>query len=123
MAAQRQAEQQRLAVQRQAETTQRQAEEQKKLDVIANNIFISAFSRSGEVCAVISEEEDEILDDQEKDKRGSGKSAEFSVEFDLPKMDEKTFNALSEEDQYLRMCQQRVNYCSLFHLHDRIEAL
>jgi len=37
-----------------------QGEEQKKLDVIANNIFISAFSRSGEVCAVISEEEDEI---------------------------------------------------------------
>ena len=26
-----------------------QGEEQKKLDVIANNIFISAFSRSGEV--------------------------------------------------------------------------
>jgi len=37
-----------------------QGEEQKKLDVIANDVFISAFARSGEVCAVISEEEDGI---------------------------------------------------------------
>jgi fructose-1,6-bisphosphatase I len=37
-----------------------QGEEQKKLDVIANEAFISTLSRCGEVCAVISEEEDGI---------------------------------------------------------------
>jgi fructose-1,6-bisphosphatase I len=40
-------------------TTNIQGEEQKKLDVIADEIFINALSRSGEVCMVVSEEKDE----------------------------------------------------------------
>jgi len=36
-----------------------QGEEQKKLDVIANEVFIAALSRCGEVCMIISEENDE----------------------------------------------------------------
>ncbi len=39
-----------------------QGEEQQKLDVIANIRLIRALSRGGEVCAIISEEEDSILD-------------------------------------------------------------
>ncbi len=39
-----------------------QGEEQQKLDVIANIRFIRALSRGGEVCAIISEEEDSIID-------------------------------------------------------------
>ncbi len=37
-----------------------QGEEQKKLDVIANDVFLAAISRSGEVCMIISEEMDEV---------------------------------------------------------------
>ncbi len=37
-----------------------QGEEQKKLDVIANNVFIRSLGLCGEVCAVLSEEEDDI---------------------------------------------------------------
>ena len=39
-----------------------QGEEQQKLDVIANIRFIRALSRGVEVCAIISEEEDNIID-------------------------------------------------------------
>jgi fructose-1,6-bisphosphatase I len=39
-----------------------QGEVQQKLDVIANIRFIRALSRGGEVCAIISEEEDSIID-------------------------------------------------------------
>ncbi len=39
-------------------STNIQGEEQKKLDVIADEIFIAALSRCGEVCAIISEEQD-----------------------------------------------------------------
>ena len=38
-----------------------QGEEQQKLDVIANIRFIRALRNGGEVCAIISEEEDEII--------------------------------------------------------------
>lgn len=37
-----------------------QGEEQKKLDIIANDIFISNLERSGEVCMIISEENDDV---------------------------------------------------------------
>ncbi|MCS6968415.1 MAG: class 1 fructose-bisphosphatase [Cytophagales bacterium] len=37
-------------------------EEQQKLDVVANVRFIRALTRGGEVCAVISEEEEEMID-------------------------------------------------------------
>ncbi|MFZ9754453.1 MAG: class 1 fructose-bisphosphatase, partial [Bacteroidia bacterium] len=40
-------------------STNVQGEEQKKLDVIANDIFIQALSRSGEVSVVLSEENDD----------------------------------------------------------------
>jgi fructose-1,6-bisphosphatase I len=39
-----------------------QGEEQQKLDVVANIRYIRALTRGGEVCAVISEEEDEMID-------------------------------------------------------------
>jgi fructose-1,6-bisphosphatase I len=39
-------------------TTNVQGEEQKKLDVIADEIFINSLSRCGEVCMVVSEEKD-----------------------------------------------------------------
>lgn len=39
-----------------------QGEEQQKLDVIANVRFIRALKNGGEVCAIISEEEDEVID-------------------------------------------------------------
>ncbi len=39
-----------------------QGEEQQKLDVIANIRFIRALKNGGEVCAIVSEEDDEILD-------------------------------------------------------------
>jgi fructose-1,6-bisphosphatase I len=42
-------------------TTNVQGEEQKKLDVIADEIFISMLSRCGEVCAIISEERDDAV--------------------------------------------------------------
>ncbi len=38
-----------------------QGEEQQKLDVIANIRFIRALRNGGEVCAIISEEEDEVI--------------------------------------------------------------
>ncbi|MFQ3213654.1 MAG: fructose-1,6-bisphosphatase I [Marivirga sp.] len=39
-----------------------QGEEQQKLDVIANIRFIRALKNGGEVCAIVSEEDEEILD-------------------------------------------------------------
>ncbi len=39
-----------------------QGEEQQKLDVVANIRYIRALTRGGEVCAVVSEEEDEMID-------------------------------------------------------------
>ena len=39
-----------------------QGEEQQKLDVIANIRFMRALSKGGEVCAIVSEEEDTIID-------------------------------------------------------------
>lgn len=38
-----------------------QGEEVKKLDVFANDQFIAAFANGGEVCAIASEEDDEII--------------------------------------------------------------
>ena len=38
-----------------------QGEEQQKLDVIANIRFIRALRNGGEVCTIISEEEDEVI--------------------------------------------------------------
>ncbi|WP_296699269.1 class 1 fructose-bisphosphatase [Algoriphagus sp.] len=43
-----------------------QGEEQQKLDVIANIRFIRALSKGGEVCAIVSEEEDAVIDLQNK---------------------------------------------------------
>lgn len=39
-----------------------QGEEQQKLDVIANIRFMRALSKGGEVCAIVSEEEDGVID-------------------------------------------------------------
>lgn len=39
-----------------------QGEEQQKLDVIANIRFMRALSKGGEVCAIVSEEEDDVID-------------------------------------------------------------
>lgn len=39
-----------------------QGEEQQKLDVIANIRFMRALSKGGEVCAIVSEEEDNVID-------------------------------------------------------------
>ena len=39
-----------------------QGEAQQKLDVMANERFISALQAGGEVCAIMSEEEDEVID-------------------------------------------------------------
>ena len=39
-----------------------QGEEQQKLDVIANIRFTRALSKGGEVCAIVSEEEDSVID-------------------------------------------------------------
>jgi fructose-1,6-bisphosphatase I len=39
-----------------------QGEEQQKLDVIANIRFTRALTKGGEVCAVVSEEDDEVID-------------------------------------------------------------
>lgn len=43
-----------------------QGEEQQKLDVIANIRFMRALSKGGEVCAIVSEEEDAVIDFQNK---------------------------------------------------------
>lgn len=43
-----------------------QGEEQQKLDIIANIRFIRALSKGGEVCAIVSEEEDAVIDLQNK---------------------------------------------------------
>lgn len=43
-----------------------QGEEQQKLDVIANIRFTRAMTKGGEVCAVVSEEDDEVIDLQNK---------------------------------------------------------
>lgn len=42
--------------------TNSHGEEQQKLDVIANIRFIRALSKGGEVCAIVSEEEDAVID-------------------------------------------------------------
>ena len=39
-----------------------QGEEQKKMDIIANTRFIRALSDGGEICAIVSEEEDDIIE-------------------------------------------------------------
>lgn len=39
-----------------------QGEEQKKMDIIANTRFIRALSDNGEICAIVSEEEDDIIE-------------------------------------------------------------
>lgn len=39
-----------------------QGEEQQKLDIVANVRYIRALTRGGEICAVVSEEEDEMID-------------------------------------------------------------
>lgn len=39
-----------------------QGEEQQKLDVIANIRFTRALTKGGEVCAIVSEEDDEVID-------------------------------------------------------------
>ncbi len=46
-----------------------QGEEQQKLDVIANVRFIRALRNGGEVCGIISEEEDELIDTEKLDGR------------------------------------------------------
>jgi fructose-1,6-bisphosphatase I len=46
-----------------------QGEEQQKLDVIANIRFIRALKNGGEVCAIVSEEDEEILDVDNPDGR------------------------------------------------------
>ncbi|GAB3342469.1 class 1 fructose-bisphosphatase [Marivirga atlantica] len=46
-----------------------QGEEQQKLDVIANIRFIRALKNGGEVCAIVSEEDEEILDVKNPDGR------------------------------------------------------
>lgn len=46
-----------------------QGEEQQKLDVVANIRYTRALTKGGEVCAVVSEEDDEVIDLQ----NGSGK--------------------------------------------------
>ncbi|MFY0627983.1 MAG: class 1 fructose-bisphosphatase [Reichenbachiella sp.] len=43
-------------------TTNVQGEEQQKLDIIANTRFIRALKNGGEVCAIVSEEDDEIVE-------------------------------------------------------------
>jgi len=43
-----------------------QGEEQQKLDIIANIRFMRALSKGGEVCAIVSEEEDAVIDLQNK---------------------------------------------------------
>lgn len=43
-----------------------QGEEQQKLDVVANIRFTRALTKGGEVCAVVSEEDDEVIDLQNK---------------------------------------------------------
>jgi fructose-1,6-bisphosphatase I len=43
-------------------STNIQGEEQQKLDVIADIRFTRALTKGGEVCAVVSEEEDEVID-------------------------------------------------------------
>ncbi len=43
-----------------------QGEEQQKMDVIANIRFTRALTKGGEVCAVVSEEDDEVIDLQNK---------------------------------------------------------
>ncbi len=48
-----------------------QGEEQQKLDVVANNLFINAMRNQGECCAVASEENDDIIVfDNELSKKG-----------------------------------------------------
>ncbi|MGY6742016.1 MAG: class 1 fructose-bisphosphatase [Cecembia sp.] len=47
-------------------STNVQGEEQQKLDVIANIRFTRALTKGGEVCAIVSEEDDEVIDLQNK---------------------------------------------------------
>lgn len=46
--------------------TNAQGEEQQNLDVVANIRFMRALSKGGEVCAIVSEEEDAVIDLQNK---------------------------------------------------------
>ena len=46
-----------------------QGEEQQKLDIVANVRFIRAFSNGGEVCTIISEEDDEMIQTGNKNAR------------------------------------------------------
>jgi fructose-1,6-bisphosphatase I len=50
-------------------STNIQGEEQKKLDVIANIRFIRALKNGGEVCAIISEEDDDYIETGNRDAR------------------------------------------------------
>ncbi|MFB9211347.1 class 1 fructose-bisphosphatase [Echinicola jeungdonensis] len=43
-------------------STNIQGEEQQKLDVVANIRFTRALTKGGEVCAIVSEEDDEVID-------------------------------------------------------------
>lgn len=54
-----------------------QGEDVKKLDVLANEIFINALASSGKVCAMVSEENEDII--QVEDRRMRGK---YVVVFD-----------------------------------------
>lgn len=61
-----------------AGATNVQGEQQKKLDVLANEIFVSSLTSSGKVAVMVSEENDELLLVKEKDKD----SAQYAVVFD-----------------------------------------
>ncbi|ORZ32776.1 hypothetical protein BCR44DRAFT_1515222 [Catenaria anguillulae PL171] len=57
-----------------------QGEEQKKLDVLANEIFINSLRSSGKVGVMVSEEDEEIIVVGEKDRDGNAHS--YAVVFD-----------------------------------------
>jgi fructose-1,6-bisphosphatase I len=61
-----------------AGSTNVQGEEVKKLDVYANDQFISALGSGGECCAIVSEENDEIITIESE----TNKEAEFIVAID-----------------------------------------
>ncbi|MEC8757298.1 MAG: class 1 fructose-bisphosphatase [Bacteroidota bacterium] len=55
-----------------------QGEEVKKLDVIANDIFIDSLSQSGDICAILSEEEDDFRPVNTP----AGKQGKYVIAFD-----------------------------------------
>lgn len=61
-----------------AGATNVQGEQQKKLDVLANEIFVNSLTSSGKVSVMVSEENDELLHVQGKDKN----SSQYAVVFD-----------------------------------------